>query len=410
MGRVGSLVAALLVLALAAPFARAQPGRIVELTLRETLTAADVVEATATLFRGDGFEPPQARGDVRSFVLRFETRDADGEPATALAQLFVPVAAADAGSLLAFAPGSSGLVDACAPSLGYVQRGDLYADQSYVRYALAYAGQGLPVVVPNYLGFFDPQRTQPYFVAEAEAHVMLDALRAASTALADMDPRLDPGWAFAAGYSQGGHAALAAADLAASYAPELPLAGILGFGPSADVEVVLGAFPFVAPWILYAYENATGADLDASSLLQEPYGARLAQDVQRMCIGEAQAEYPGEPGALLRPELAASLRDGTLAETHPALHAQVEANRAGVASHGLPLAVFQGVNDPVVPIEDQHEVVARLCELGSAVHYPTYPESRHDTRYVAFEPALAWMRARTRREEVPSDCGTVPNP
>ena len=394
-------------LLLSASLVWAQPGIVLELESRGTFSPGAVSGQTAGRFRNDGVEPLPVRSAVRSYLLWFETRDAAGEPVRALAQLFVPEDPVDAGSLLAFAPGSNGLVDACAPSRGYVQGGGL---DTYGAYGLAYAGQGLPTVVPNYIGFFDPERLQPYFVADAEGHVVLDALRAASAVLADIDPALTPTTTFAAGFSQGGHAVFATADRAASYAPDVPLAGILGFGPSGEVDVVMRAFPYVAPWILVAYATVYEAAPEPATLLQEPFASRLADDVQRLCIAEVQAQYPGDPGALLVSDLATALREGTLSASYPTLHDLIELNQTGLREHGLPVIILQGVDDPVAPLADQDRFVQRLCDHGSAVRYPNYLRTRHETRYIGFEEALAWMRAIADGEEAPSDCDALPRP
>ena len=396
---------ALVATALVATWAWAQPGTVIDVELRATLSTAAVRDQTAGRFRNNGTEPLPVRSAVGSYVLRFETRDAHGASTTALAHLFVPEQPVDAGTVLAFAPGSTGLVDACAPSRPYVQGGGF---DTYGAYGLAYAGQGMPTVVPNYVGFFDPDALQPYFVAAAEAYVVLDALRAASAALSALDERLAPTHAFAAGFSQGGHAVFATADRAADDAPDVPLAGVLGFGPSGEVDVVMRAFAHVAPWILFAYEHVYDGAIDASALLQEPYASRLSNDVQRLCIAEVQALYPGDPRALLAPALATSLRAGTLDDTHPVLAGLVRANQTGVREHGLPVIVLQGVDDPIAPLSDQHRFVARLCDQGSAVRYPNYLRTRHETRYIGFEEALGWMRAIVAGDTAPSDCDTVP--
>ncbi len=405
MVRAVALVLLHLLLLQGASLVSAESGRIVDLEFRGTFSAQAVHDQTAGRFRNNGVEPLPVRSAVHSYILRFETRDATNEGVIALAQLFVPEDPVDPGTVLGFAPGSNGLVDACAPSLRYVQGGGL---DTYGAYGLAYAGQGMPTVVPNYIGFFDPDRLQPYFVADAEAHVMLDALRAASRVLSDLDAALTPTVAFIAGFSQGGHAVFATADRLDSYAPDVPLAGVLGFGPSGEVDVVMRAFPYVAPWILVAYADVYNGIIDPAALLQEPYASRLADDVQRLCIAEAQASYPGDPAALLAPDLAASLRAGTLADTHPQLHDLVQANQTAVYEHALPVIILQGVDDPIAPLADQHRFVLRLCAQGSPVRYPNYLRTRHETRYIGFEEALAWMRARTIGETPPSDCDTVP--
>jgi acetyl esterase/lipase len=394
---------ATLVVALLVATVAAQPGSIVTLELRETFSASGVDGQTQGRFRNDGSPAPSARTAVASYLMRFETVDLAGERAEALAHLFVPQETSDGHLLHAFAPGSTGLVDACAPSLRYVNGGGL---DTYGAYGLAYAGQGLPTVVPNYLGFFDADREQPYFVAEAEARVVLDALRAASTALTELGH--DTTHAFVSGFSQGGHAAFATADRAADYAPDVPLSGVLGFGPSAQVDVALRAFTFVAPWILVAYDAAYPGLIDPPALLVEPYASRLDHDARRQCIAEVQAYYPGTPDGLFEPSLAASLRAETLHDTHPALAELIDANDTGLTPHGLPVIILQGVDDPVAPLQDQHRFVRRLCELGSPVRYPNYLRTRHETRYIGFEEALAWMRARVADEPAPDDCDIVP--
>jgi pimeloyl-ACP methyl ester carboxylesterase len=397
--------ALLVLLALALGHAWAQPGAVVALEEREVLGPQAVDAQTGGRFRNDGSPAPAATTGVRSLLLRFETRALDGSRTEALAHLFVPQQTADGGMLLAFAPGSTGLVDACAPSIDYVNGGGL---DTYGAYGLAYAGQGIPTVVPNYLGFFDPETRQPYFVADAEATVVLDALRAAGAALAGMDAALGPAHAFVAGFSQGGHAAFATADRAADFAPDVPLAGVIGFGPSGEVDVVLRAFPYVAPWILVAYDETYPGRIDPAALVAERYASSLAADADRHCIAGVQAYYPGNPDAVLEPSLAASLRAGTLEETHPDLAELVAANDTGIVAHGLPVIILQGVDDPVAPFPDQSRFVRRLCEMEIPVRYPNYLRTRHETRYIGFEEALAWMRARAAGETAPNDCDQVP--
>jgi pimeloyl-ACP methyl ester carboxylesterase len=396
-----------LALAALATMAVAQPGRVVALEEREKFSAAQVDAQSGARFRNDGSDAPTPATAVTSYVLRFETRALDGRPAEALAHLFVPRETGDAGMLLAFAPGSTGLVDACAPSAGYIDGGRL---DTYGAYGLAYAAQGVPTVVPNYLGFFDPEVRQPYFVAEAEAMVVLDALRAAGAALEQLDRALTPTSAFVAGYSQGGHAAFATADRAADLAPDVPLAGVVGFGPSGQVDVTLRAFPYVAGWILVAYDETYPGRIDPAALMASPFDARLAADADRLCIAGVQSYYPGSPEGVLDAALARSLREGTLERTHPELAALIAANDTGIVAHGLPVIILQGVDDPVAPFEDQNRYVLRLCELGVPVRYPNYLRTRHETRYVGFAEALAWMRARAAAEPPPDDCDIVPRP
>lgn len=395
----------LLVLATGAAFA--QPGRVVDLEPLGTLAPAGIDATVNGPFRNDGADPPTARFTVDAYLMTFEARWPDGRVVDAVAQLNVPRGLEGEAILYGFAPGSTGLVEACAPSYEVAHGGGY---DTYGRYTLAYAGQGFVSVMPNYLGFFDEGVLQPYFVREAEGMLVLDALRAARNALDRLGVGVGIGDAFVGGYSQGGHAALAAADLAADYAPDVPLRGVLGFGPSGELATLFRAFPYVAPWVLYAWEDYYDGAIDAESVLLPRWADSLASDAERMCILGVQGYYPGSPEALYVPEFAASLRDGTLAETYPTIAELFATNDAGLSGHGLPVMVLQGVDDPVVPLHDQHRHVASMCDAGSPVRYPNYVRTRHETRYLGFEPAMEWMRALAGGEDPPSDCAAVPRP
>lgn len=386
----------------------AQPGRVLDVTPMGTLTPEQVDARVRGPFDNDGVDPPRATATVDTYLITFESRWPDGREAQAVAQLNVPRLDEDEGILLVFAPGSTGLVEACAPSRPFAEAGDL---ETYGRYTLAYAGQGLVSVMPNYLGFFDVGELQPYFVREAEGQVILDAARAARAALTRLEAGVGAEHVYVAGFSQGGHAAFAAADLVAEYAPDVPLRGVLGFGPSGELETLFRAFTYVAPWVLYAWQDYYGSEaVDPAEILLGGYADSLASDAERMCIAGVQGYYPSSPEAIYREEFASSLRAGTLGETHPTLAELFARNDAGLSGHGLPVMVLQGVDDPVAPIEDQHRHVLAMCEAGSPVRYPNYVRTRHETRYLGFVPAVEWMRELAAGAEPPSDCSTVPRP
>jgi predicted esterase len=384
----------------------AQPGTILELSGTGAYTPAQIDGLTAGRFRNNGGTPPGAAYTVDTYLLRYESTWPDGAPAEITAQLFVPRGLGDAVDLFAFAPGSTGLVEACAPSRPFVDR---RAFGTYNAYTLAYAGQGYAALMPNYMGFFDVGTIQPYFHRVAEGRSVLDGLRAAEAALERLGVGADLRAGFVGGYSQGGHAAFAAADLHASYAPDARLDGVVGFGPTTDLEAVLFDFTYVAPWVIYSYDTFFPDRIDPTDVLREPYLSSLVADAERLCIGGAQSYYPSVPEGLFAIEFGRSLVNGTLAQTHPELAELFSENDAGVAGHGLPAVILQGEDDPVVDIEFQNAFVAELCERGSRVAYPNYVDTRHETRYIGFPDAIAWMQTVAAGEAAPSDCALVTN-
>lgn len=397
MRRLAAL-AALLLAALAT--AQTPPGTLLSVRLLGTLTGAQIDGAIGGRFRGDGETPPRATTAVDAYLLRYATTGPDGGEALAQAQLFVPRAATE-DALLAFAPGSTGSDPSCSPTNVRLRGGSV---ETYGATALAYAGQGLATVLPDYLGATEPGSVQPYFVAMAEATVVLDALRAATHALTDVAPDLEVADAFVAGFSQGGHAAFATADRAAVYARDVPLSGAIGFGPSGDLDTLFRSFHYTAPWVVRAFETAYPGQVDREDVLATAYANALDADARRLCVLGAQAYYPAEPEFLYTPEFHAALFGGTLAVDFPEWRALFDANDTGVRPHGLPIAIFQGVDDPVAPLAAQDALVERLCALGSPVRYANYLRTRHETRYIGFRDALAWMRALAADQPPVDDC------
>lgn len=397
-------IASLLALALALAVGHAQPGAVLELARTGSYTPSQIEGVTSGRFRNNGGVPPGADHAVDTYRLRYESRWPDGERAEITAQLFVPQNLGQALDIFAFAPGSTGLVEACAPSRPFFDDGTF---ETYNAYTLAYAAQGYVALMPNYMGFFDEGVIQPYFDRVAEGRAVLDGLRATEKALEQLGIAAEVRSAFVGGYSQGGHAAFAAADLWEEYAPEVPLRGVVGFGPTTDVEAVLFEFTYVAPWVIHSYDTFHPDRIDPADIIREPYLSSLETDAERLCILGAQDYFPSVPEGLFTMEFAQSLASGTLHETHPEAARLFAENDAGLAGHALPAIILQGEDDPVVDIRTQNAFVAALCERGSPVAYPNYMDTRHETRYVGFAEAIEWMQSLARGEAPPNDCDAV---
>ena len=381
----------------------AEPGDLLEATRTATLQPTDINRVSGGRFRNNGEDAPQAQNGITAYLMVFESTGLDGEPTPVTAQVFVPQIDEAEAPTFVFGPGSTGLVEACAPSRGYVESRSW---DTYNAYTLAYAGQGFVGVMPNYMGFFVEGELQPYFSQVAEGRALLDAARATQTLL-EQESTLSSSGTFFGGFSQGGHAAFAAADLWADYAPEVDLQGVLGFGATTGLEALFREFTYVAPWVVYAYNTFFPKRIDPSSILAEPYLSQLANDAERFCVLGAQGYYPSNPETLYQPAFSEALLNGTLEDDYPEVAELFAENDAGLAEHGVPAIILQGVNDPVVLLETQNDFVRALCEDGSRVRYPNYLRTRHETRYIGFNEAVEWMRARVAGETSPSDCETL---
>ena len=378
--------------------------RLLTMEPHRQLGSGEVDAEVVGRFANDGEPAPQATTAVQTYLLSFSTTAQDGSEITGNAQLFVPAEPTEE-ALLAFAPGSTGLTDRCSPLQELLRTGSF---DTYAATALAYAGQGFVTVLPDYMASLGPDLLQPYFVAMAEASVLIDSVRAGLEAVEQLDSDTNIITTFLAGYSQGGHAVLAAADRLDTHAPDLEFGGIIGFGASGELEVLFQHFHYTAPWVIWAYQHTyPEADLDPAEVLLPTYADRIDQDVRNHCILEAQNSYPVEPSGIYTDEFFSALTSGTIAQDFPAWAEAFAANATGTSGHGLPILFLQGVDDPIVPIDDQTRFVQQLCQNGSPVRYANYINTRHETRYVGFPETLSWMRNLVQGGTPPSDCTEV---
>lgn len=371
----------------------AMPGDIISARLESTMAKSEIDEFISPLF--DGYPKPSAIYDVDIWILEVESIYPDGKPARLLVQVFVPLLGAETSNraLYAFGPGSTGLTDACRPSREHVA-GIHWG--LYRAHVLAHSGQGVIGLIPDYLGFGDPERDQYYMVAEAEASAMLHSIRAAQTFVRLQNySGIGQIRNFVAGFSQGGHAAFAAADWSGRIAPDVELSGIIGYGPSTDLFALFREFADVAPMALYTFRNLYGMDkVNPNLALLESFASTLDWDVIRQCVGGMQSYYPQDPTKLFKPDFSRALLNDELESHYPGIAWAMKENSTGLQSHGVPALILQGTQDIVVGLDSQRAFVAASREAGNPVELTVLQGVRHDTRQAGFFIAQEWIKSR----------------
>ncbi len=368
--------------------ARIPESRIQSVSDEGRMTASEVDTFIGALF--SGHEAPRARYAVDVAVLQMYTRYPNGRLIRTRVQVFVPVMDAPE-TVYLFAPGSTGLIGVCRASREH-EAGIVWG--RYRAHVLAFAGQGFIGILPDYMGFEDDTLVQPYFHAESEARVIFDALHAVDEWIRPNLPRgIAPLRRVAAGYSQGGHAVLAAADRNALLGGSLYLHGVIGYGPTAEIEPMLELYPSLGPMVIMSYYTVYGRpSVDPHDILLPRWADELEYDTTRQCVGGIQRYYPSSPDALFDPIFLESMRNDRLNQTHPVIARIFEANRTGLARHGVPTLILQGTNDVVVSRTTQDRYVEELRRRGTPVDYRIYQGARHDTRQISFPDVVAWTR------------------
>jgi pimeloyl-ACP methyl ester carboxylesterase len=217
-----------------------------------------------------------AKCDVKVVPLNYKTIGVNGEKTNASGVLLLPSGsscAAPAG-LVAYAKGTD------------VQKNRTLAnpaDGETFLLAAVYAAQGYAVVATDYLGFAKSEYAyHPYLHADSEASSVVDSIRAARKAATALNANLS-GKVMLTGYSQGGHASMAAhraieRDNAAeiNVVAGAHLAGPYNLSGSLKSSAVIAGYQFFVPYLVTAWQKVYGTVYSkASDVFKDPYASYI---------------------------------------------------------------------------------------------------------------------------------------
>lgn len=384
--------------------------RVVPVTVTPRSLAGQQAGQLASTEFWTTFEPV-GNYTIEVYHLRYKTVDQNERVTEVEASLYVPQVDDPTNfPILVYGPGTTGLSDKCAPLNEGASGGNWGAYHSYM---LEYTAQGLIGVLPNYQGFDEPNQAHPYFIAEFQARALLDAARAAYNFFAE-SPQIAarPMEAvFFAGYSSGGHAAFAAKDFAASYAPELPLKGVIGHGPTTNIETLLKEDAIFSPYIVQAYRDFYGPEVvDPAAVFQDRWLANFEADVMTRCVDGIFNYYSPNARQMYRPEFVEALFTDHLQTVIPAFKAALKTNAAGLSRDGvdIPALILQGTADQIVTPPSQMQFATSLCELGNYVTYVSYPAVDHSNiRLASFRDTINWIESVANGDLPESNCASL---
>jgi len=304
-----------------------------------------------------------------------------------------------------FAAGTSGLAAKCAPSLEHVEVTNI---GNYENQMIAQASENFVVVFPEYVGFYQINDLQPYFIAEMEARVMLGAIANFAKVVNSAElVQLQVGDIYLTGYSQGGHAALSSAARRDRLDPNLQekIKGIIGYASASDIVALLSETPRLGPYVLYSYFNYYGPPINLTLILQQKWLDSLTERIENTCIDRTGVVWPNVPDQLYTPEFAAALQNATLESQFPALYDELKRNMIFDHLDGLPIYLQQGAVDPIVYASTQLKNQRQFCQQGYDVLYQEYPGINHyQVRQAGFYDGIRWMNAVSSGRTPANNC------
>ncbi|MFD4351111.1 lipase family protein [Nocardia sp. NPDC058519] len=335
---------------------------------------AIIKTAPMTLF----VTPPTEQGwPGRAQHVMYTSRQQDGS-AVAVSGTFIeptgPWQGAGPRPTVVIGPGTSGQGDRCAMSMAFstgvavsTQPLGLSANQELPS-STVWSGLGARVLVTDYIGLGTPG-IHTYANRFDSGHAILDGVRAANN-LGGVGPETPVVlW----GYSQGGGATAAAAEMQPTYAPELNLKGTWAGGPVADLPAILekidgaligGAIGFAVNGMLARYPELQRAVDQVIS----PSGRAMLETLSNSCIADVITHHP-----FLKTE--SLTRDGRslsahLAELPEAAPVMAEL-RIGNSTPATPVLITSGLNDDTVPYGQARRLAEDWCGKGATVTFRT---------------------------------------
>ncbi|MGA1501127.1 MAG: lipase family protein [Candidatus Nanopelagicales bacterium] len=288
-----------------------------------------------------------------AYRMLYVSQRPDGTPAASGAMIFVPDSPAppEGRPVVAWAHGTVGMGDACAPSRspkGTDDLGDSLAEM---------VQQGWVVVATDYVGLGTPG-VELYIVAQAEANDVVNSVRAAR----NWEPA-QAGKTYAVfGHSQGGHSSLWTGHLGPQIAPELDLVGVAAAAPAAELELIMGAqWDGVVGWAIGPEATVAWRAIDPALPLEgvlTQTGIDNTQSLADACIiwaalqGQVRSNFGGQYFEI-NPAQSAPWATIVQEQTPPPLPAD------------MPVFVAQGTTDEVVLAWPNAVLQETWCAAGS---------------------------------------------
>lgn len=337
------------------------------------------------------------QGSVSRQVL-YQSTDALGKPMAVSGTVLLPMKAwmgTDSRPLITYAVGTRGLGDACAPSYTLSHGSDYEGGV-----IMSLLDRGWAVAITDYQGSGTPG-LHTYMVGPAEGHAVLDMARAAQQLLSVELPKLTPVGIM--GYSQGGGSAGWAAELAASYAPELNVKGVAMGGVPADLGAT-AEFLDGSPFVAFALMASLGIDAAYPELMLEMYlndrGRELVMSGETACL--ASIDGIGTLGGTTLSRLDDYV---TMNPLHtPAWQARLMEIKLGQRKPSVPLFQYHSALDEIVPFDQAAELRRTYCDKGVDVTWSVLPAEH--ALGITFGPPLAadWLAERFAGTPTASNC------
>jgi pimeloyl-ACP methyl ester carboxylesterase len=363
-----------------------------------TPPADEVLDAAApgTVLRYRALPASAVAAEVKEgWQIMYRSTNSKDQAVAMVTTLLVPKTVSTSGKkLVSYQSFYDSLTLNCSPS-GLTLSGKLF-DKTFYKNALT---SGYYVTLADYEGL-----ESQWIAAANTGHGVLDSIRAVQNfSKSGLDASTPVGMY---GYSGGGFATMWAAELAESYAPELNILGAAAGGlpvnpinvaKKVDGKLFAGAYLGAVVGLSRAYPEI---DIDQYA---NAAGKAMVADAGTRCLGGTAS---GQPELLTKYAFkkgATYLKDPNFLDL-PEMQAIGAENTMGQNMPKMPVFIWQGTADELMPITDADNLIQSYCAGGVKVQYKRMTGTDHVLGALQLSAGLTYLKDRFAGKAASTTC------
>lgn len=334
--------------------------------------------------------------DVKEgWQIMYRSTNSKNQPVAMVTTLLVPKTVSSTGrKLVSYQSFYDSLALNCSPS-GLTLSGKLF-DKTFYKSALA---DGYYVTLADYEGL-----QSQWIAAYNTGHGVLDSIRAVERFSKSGLSSSTPVGLY--GYSGGGFATMWAAELAGTYAPELNIVGAAAGGlpvnpinvaKKVDGTLFAGAYFGAVVGLSRAYP-----EIDTNVYANDA-GKKMIIDAGTRCLGGTASGQP----ELLTPYAfkkgSAYLKDPNFLDL-PEMQAIGRENTMGQYIPKMPLFIWEGTSDELMPMEDADNLAKTYCDGGATLQYTRLTGTDHVLGALKLTSGFNYLVDRFNGKAAPTTC------
>lgn len=339
---------------------------------------------------------------VQAWNVMYRSTDATGVANVVTGTVIVPTtlwSGSGARPVIAYAVGTHGLAQSCAPSQQLANGSDYEAAN-----IAAAINAGYSVLVSDNPGY-TTGATPTYLAGAAQGHAVLDIFKAATQITeSGISANAKAGiW----GYSQGGQTASWAGEQKSSYAPNVNLVGVAAGGIPADflrtatyLDGSTGGSFLLGAVIGLSTQYPTQIPINA---LVNANGQAAINKSKSSCVFDALFEFMNHKVS----EYTVGNQTLTQLMAIPSINQTLKAQALGTTKIPVPLYQYHGLADEFIPIDQTVALKRAYCSKFANVRFGVYPSEHITTQFQAAPYVLSWLGDRFNGKLASSTCLTL---